>query len=129
MKSFFCNSFPFNDSKLGLSYDDKVLDKVGDFSISIEKESIKNQGRWNFEVSEPASISICDPDESTISDFLPEPSVRRSNTISKLPTHLNVYEVSLNYTSIKYPIESVCSVNSKLYANVICLTSNLEKGV
>lgn len=59
--------------------------------------------------------------------FLPYPVVRRSSRILKLPTHLNDYEVTLNCTSVKYPIQNMYSANSDLHANFIFVMSNLNK--
>lgn len=53
--------------------------------------------------------------------------MHRSSRVSKLPTHLNEYEVILNCSAVRYPIQSVCVVNSALPISFICLMSNLYK--
>lgn len=110
-------SFSFYDFDLGIPYDEKALDKVGDSSILFEEESMKNQERRNSEVSKQSYVPNFDASESN--NNLVNPIVRRSSRASKLPAHLNDYEVTLNYSTVRYPIQDVCAMNST-YLLALC---------
>lgn len=56
-----------------------------------------------------------------------EHTTRKSSRVSKLHAHLNDYEVTLNCSTVKYPILSVRVVNSIFPTSFVCLMSNLDK--
>lgn len=110
-----------------LAYEEIVSDKVGNFSIFIEEESIKNQRQWNFEAFEKNSILVCDLVYPVTNNIVSKPVLHKFDRTSKLLVRLNDFEVSLNCSFIKYPIEDVCSTNMGFNFNFVCLKQAIRQ--
>lgn len=131
----FSSCFPFCDTNMVEVYEDIIPDKASDSLISLEEESIKGLARGKFKILvgsdlhmpildhalsysnilDPTmsnSVVSSDPENdivesdascSTKPDFV----LSRSSRVTKLPKHLKDYDVSINCTFMKFPIQQV----------------------
>lgn len=84
-------------------YEKVVPDKADNSSISFEEESIEGLEWWNSEASKNSFAPISG--NSYVFDLIvSEPALLISNRISKLLEWYKDYEVTINCSSVKYPI-------------------------
>lgn len=70
---------------------------------------------------------VYDDVDLSINELVIDLPVCKSSRVFRLSVRLNDYDVTLNYTSVKYFIQNVCSAGLNLFSKFLCFMSNLDK--